>query len=67
MNSCDKCSKECPHIKQCLGEGIPFQRIRRITGYLTGDLNTWNNAKQKELKDRVKHESNKEEQPTVSK
>lgn len=34
----------------------PFERIRRITGYLTGNINTWNNAKRAELKDRVKHE-----------
>ena len=34
---------------------IPFERIRRITGYLTGTTNTWNNAKKEELKDRVKH------------
>lgn len=33
----------------------PFERIRRITGYLTGNINTWNNAKKAELKDRVKH------------
>lgn len=32
-----------------------IQRIRRITGYITGDLNTWNNAKQAEEHDRVKH------------
>lgn len=32
-----------------------FERIRRITGYLTGDLNRWNNAKQTEEHDRVKH------------
>lgn len=37
------------------GKDIPFQRIRRITGYLTGDLTTWNNAKQAEEKDRVRH------------
>lgn len=37
-------------------EPRPFQRIRRITGYLTGDTSGWNNAKQEELKDRVKHE-----------
>lgn len=55
MNSCDKCSKECPHTEQCLGEGIPFERLRRITGYITGDLNTWNDGKLAELKDRVKH------------
>lgn len=34
---------------------IPFQRIRRITGYLVGDTTTWNDAKLNELKDRVKH------------
>lgn len=33
----------------------PFERIRRITGYLTGNLNTWNNAKRAEESDRVKH------------
>ena len=32
-----------------------FQRIRRITGYLTGDLKTWNDAKRAEERDRVKH------------
>ena len=32
-----------------------FERIRRITGYLTGSLNTWNNAKKAEEHDRVKH------------
>lgn len=34
---------------------IPVSRVRRITGYLTGDINRWNNAKLSELKDRVKH------------
>ena len=34
---------------------IAFQRIRRITGYLVGDLNRWGNAKKAELRDRVKH------------
>lgn len=33
----------------------PFERIRRITGYLTGSTSTWNNAKRAEEKDRVKH------------
>ena len=37
------------------GEGIKFERIRRITGYLVGTLNNWNNAKRAEEKDRVKH------------
>ena len=38
-----------------LGNGVPFERIRRITGYLVGTLDRWNNAKKAEEKDRVKH------------
>lgn len=34
---------------------VPFQRIRRITGYLVGDLNRFNNGKRAEVHDRVKH------------
>lgn len=34
---------------------VKFYRIRRVTGYLTGDVSRWNNAKQKELSARVKH------------
>ena len=34
---------------------VPFQRIRRITGYLVGDLNRFNNGKRAEVQDRVKH------------
>ena len=33
----------------------PFHRIRRITGYLSTDYRHFNNAKQAEVKDRVKH------------
>ncbi len=33
----------------------PFERIRRITGYLVGTLNRFNNAKRAEEHDRVKH------------
>lgn len=36
-------------------EPVPFNRIRRITGYLTGDVTTWNDAKRAELDDRVSH------------
>lgn len=32
-----------------------FDRIRRITGYLVGDITLWNNAKTAEERDRVKH------------
>lgn len=38
-----------------IGKGVPFERIRRITGYLVGSLNRFNNAKRAEEKDRVKH------------
>lgn len=58
MESCDECSKECKYSEECLGEGVPFQRIRRITGYLTGNINTWNNGKKAELADREKHDVN---------
>ena len=36
-------------------EVIDAYRLRRITGYLTDDYRQWNDAKQSELKDRVKH------------
>ena len=36
-------------------ERRPIERIRRITGYLTGSVDRWNNAKQAELKDRTTH------------
>lgn len=38
-----------------VGKGVPFDRIRRITGYLVGDLHRFNNAKYAEVNDRVKH------------
>ena len=38
-----------------LGRGVPFQRIRRITGYLVGTMDKWNDAKKAEERDRVKH------------
>lgn len=34
---------------------VDFERIRRITGYLVGDMNRFNDAKLSEVKDRVKH------------
>ena len=40
---------------QKVGEGIKFERIRRITGYLVGTTDRWNNAKLAELNDRVIH------------
>ena len=41
--------------KEKLGHGVKFERIRRITGYLVGTLDKWNDAKKAEEKDRVKH------------
>ena len=41
--------------EQLIGEGVGFERIRRITGYLVGTLDRFNNAKRAEELDRVKH------------
>ncbi|MBR4260605.1 MAG: hypothetical protein IKQ33_01435 [Clostridia bacterium] len=41
--------------KKTTGEGVGFERIRRITGYLVGTVDRFNNAKQAEEHDRVKH------------
>ncbi len=35
---------------------VPFERIRRITGYLVGTMDMWNDAKTAEEADRVKHD-----------
>lgn len=40
---------------ELVGEGVGFERIRRITGYLVGTLDRFNDAKRCEEKDRVKH------------
>ena len=40
---------------QLVGEGVGFERIRRITGYLVGTLDRFNDAKKAEERDRVKH------------
>lgn len=46
----DKSTKE-----ELVGEGVKFQRIRRITGYLVGTLDRFNDAKRAEVDDRVSH------------
>lgn len=38
-----------------VGEGVKFERLRRITGYLTTTVDRWNNGKRAEEADRVKH------------
>ena len=47
---------ECPscHRTEADGKG-KFERIRRITGYLVGTLDSFNDAKRAEVNDRVKH------------
>lgn len=52
-----------PETKSQIGEGVPFERLRRITGYLVGTVDRWNDGKKAELKDRVTH---KEEDETSS-
>lgn len=39
-----------------IGEGVGFERIRRITGYLVGTVDRFNNGKRAEESDRVKHD-----------
>lgn len=41
---------------------VPFDRIRRITGYLVGTLDRFNNAKASEERDRVKHDITPDEE-----
>ena len=41
--------------EKLVGEGVGFERIRRITGYLVGTTERFNNGKKAEERDRVKH------------
>ena len=41
--------------EKTVGEGVQFERIRRITGYLVGTVDRFNDAKRAEEGDRVKH------------
>lgn len=41
--------------EKTIGQGVKFQRIRRITGYLVGTVDRFNDAKRSEVEDRVKH------------
>lgn len=47
-------------MEKFVGDGVQFERIRRVTGYLAGDLKRFNNGKRAEEKDRVKHTGIKE-------
>lgn len=46
---------QCPGCGRTEEDNVPFERIRRITGYLVGTLDRFNNAKRSEEHDRVKH------------
>ena len=50
----DDSAKETKNTR-IVGEGVGFERIRRITGYLVGTLDRFNNAKRAEERDRVRH------------
>lgn len=41
---------------EVVGEGVGFERIRRVTGYLVGTLDRFNNGKRAEEADRIKHD-----------
>ena len=45
----------CSRNNAVVGEGVKFERIRRITGYLVGTTDRFNDAKRAEEHDRVKH------------
>jgi ribonucleoside-triphosphate reductase len=45
----------CPGCGRTEADGIKFERIRRITGYLVGTIDRFNDAKLAEVKDRRKH------------
>ena len=49
-------TKKTEASTQLVGEGVGFERIRRITGYLVGTLDRFNNGKRAEERDRVKHQ-----------
>ncbi len=47
-------------MEKIIGEGQKFERIRRVTGYLAGDVSRFNNGKRAEESERVKHTGLKE-------
>lgn len=53
--NCQNTGNNTSSGKRIVGEGVGFERIRRITGYLVGTLDRFNNAKRAEEHDRVKH------------
>ena len=51
----DRAKYESQSDDTVIGTGLKFQRIRRITGYLVGSLERFNNAKRAEESERAKH------------
>lgn len=49
---------QCPGCSRTEADGVKFERIRRITGYLVGTVDRFNNSKRAEERDRVKHNVN---------
>ena len=50
-----KIKTEVQAAPRMVGSGVGFERTRRITGYLVGTLDRFNNAKRAEEHDRLKH------------
>lgn len=56
VDTCQSCGYRGIIYDRCpVCKGDHIARLRRITGYLTGSLESWNSAKQAEEHDRVKH------------
>ncbi len=51
----EKAAEAKVESKKMVGEGVGFERIRRITGYLVGTVERFNDGKKAEEHDRVKH------------
>lgn len=45
----------CKNVDGKVGQDVKFERVRRITGYLVGTIDRFNNGKRAEVEDRVKH------------
>lgn len=54
----EKTEEKNVQSEKMVGEGVGFERIRRITGYLVGTVDRFNDAKRAEVEDRVAHSAN---------
>jgi len=53
----EQCTKNKDTDAKKIGKNVGFERTRRITGYLVGTVDRFNDAKRSEERDRVKHMS----------